>query len=125
MMFPIAWAVIDGGCEIARCPDREKADRIVDALTKSGMTEEQYLLTVLAEECAEVAHRCAKAIRFGAKEVQPGQSLDNRERIEAELGDLMGVVGMLKLEPRRANVTSKAARVIAYATLSRERGMLR
>ncbi len=59
------------------------------------MTRTEHLLTILAEECAEVAHRVSKALRFGPNEIQPGQPLTNAERINAELVDLMAVLEML------------------------------
>ena len=59
------------------------------------MTREEHLLTILAEECSEVAHRVSKALRFGVEEVQPGQSLTNAERIKVEFVDLLGAWEML------------------------------
>ena len=88
------------------------------------MTEEQYLLTVLGEECAEVAHRTSKAIRFTMEEVQPGQQVSNRERIEGELSDLMAVAGMLGLEVSADLMAAKEKKVRKYMDYSRERGVL-
>lgn len=62
------------------------------------ISREKYLLTVLAEECAEVAQRASKAIRFGLDEVQPGQELNNARRLTDELNDLMVVIHMLSQE---------------------------
>ena len=59
------------------------------------MTQEQNLLTILAEECAEVAQRASKAIRFTPEEVQPGQDLTNAERIVYEFNDLYAVMELL------------------------------
>lgn len=59
------------------------------------MTETEILLCCLAEECAEVAQRVSKALRFGLGERQPGQPLDNAERIVDELNDLITVADML------------------------------
>jgi hypothetical protein len=59
------------------------------------MTKEQLYLLVVAEECNEVAQRCSKAMRFGMDEVQPGQHLNNRERILIELNDLVGAIETL------------------------------
>jgi len=59
------------------------------------VTRTEHLLTTLAEECAEVAQRCSKALRFGLVEKQPGQDLTNAQRIEAEMADLIAVYGML------------------------------
>lgn len=62
------------------------------------MTRLEHLLTCLAEECAEVAQRSTKALRFGIDEVQPGQFLTNAERIREEVVDLFAVLGMLEEE---------------------------
>lgn len=60
------------------------------------MNQTEHLLSCLAEECAEVAHRVSKALRFGLTEVQPGQPLTNAERIAKELNDLMAVAELLE-----------------------------
>jgi NTP pyrophosphatase (non-canonical NTP hydrolase) len=62
------------------------------------MNRSEHLLSCLAEECAEVAQRVSKALRFGLQEIQPGQSLTNAERIEQELSDLIAVAAMLNEE---------------------------
>lgn len=54
-----------------------------------------HLLIILAEECAEVSHRCSKALRFGLSEIQEGQDHTNAERIMQEYDDLKGVLKML------------------------------
>ena len=59
------------------------------------MDHTQYLLVCLAEECAEVSHRAMKALRFGLDEIQPGQTLTNRERLVEELHDLISVAAIL------------------------------
>lgn len=53
---------------------------------------ERELLTILAEECAEVAQRATKALRFGLDEVQKGQHFDNAYRLSQEIGDFYCVV---------------------------------
>jgi hypothetical protein len=62
------------------------------------MNRKEHLLTILGEECNEVAQRCSKALRFGLTEVQPGQDLNNAERIRAEYIDLLAVMRMLAEE---------------------------
>ncbi len=57
---------------------------------------ERELLTILIEECSEVQKRATKAMRFGLEEVQPGQSLNNVERLSEEIGDLLCVLDRLK-----------------------------
>lgn len=88
------------------------------------MTRDQHLLTILGEECAEVAQRTSKAVRFGLDEVQPGQPHDNRKRLEEELGDLLGMVDMLGLNPDIERREAKPARVEHYMNRSREKGQL-
>ena len=63
------------------------------------MTRTEHLLTILAEECAEVAQRASKALRFGLDEQQSGQELTNAERIAGEMDDLVAVWAMLRMEP--------------------------
>lgn len=62
------------------------------------MTKTQYLLDCLAEECCEVGQRASKAIRFGIQETEPGQELTNRQRLSAELRDLLVIVDLLGRE---------------------------
>lgn len=62
------------------------------------MNKTEHLLICLAEECAEVAQRASKALRFGLAEVQPGQSLTNAERIGLEFRDLLAVAEILEDE---------------------------
>ena len=45
------------------------------------MTREEHLLTIVAEECNEVAQRATKALRFSLEEIEPGQEFSNRERL--------------------------------------------
>lgn len=59
------------------------------------MTYKEFLWTIVAEECAEVAVRASKLKRFGKTQVQPGQDLDNRRRVVEEMTDLMGVLQLL------------------------------
>lgn len=62
------------------------------------MNRSEHLLSCLAEECAEVAQRVSKALRFGLAEIQPGQPLTNAQRIEQELTDLIAVAAKLNDE---------------------------
>lgn len=88
------------------------------------MNNTQYLLTCLMEECAEVAQRASKAIRFGLAEVQPGQELTNRVRLERELADILVVAGMLGLQPDEATLATKPERIAKYSEYSRSLGIL-
>lgn len=62
------------------------------------MTTTEHLLVILAEECAEVAQRATKALRFGLDETQPGQPYNNAERLMDELVDVRVVLLMLQSE---------------------------
>ena len=55
---------------------------------------EREIAEVLIEECAEVQQRATKLLRFGVRETQPGQALDNAHRLGREVGDLLEVVDM-------------------------------
>lgn len=55
---------------------------------------ERELLEILIEECAEVIQRATKMLRFGVQEVQPGQGLNNAQRLSRELGDLHCVLAL-------------------------------
>lgn len=95
------------------------------------MNREEHLLTCLAEECAEVAQRVSKALRFGLAEVQPGQPHNNAERIRDELCDLVAVAFILEREgliPHtgmgRTTADSKLEKIEHFMVISRERGVL-
>jgi NTP pyrophosphatase (non-canonical NTP hydrolase) len=91
----------------------------------------EHLLTCLAEECAEVAQRVSKALRFGLDEVQPGQASNNAERIADELADLIAVAEILAdydiiPEPivGAAATRDKLAKIERFMEISREQGVL-
>jgi NTP pyrophosphatase (non-canonical NTP hydrolase) len=92
------------------------------------MNRTEHLLTCLAEECAEVAQRVSKALRFGLTEVQPGQGKDNAERIAEELGDLYAVALILADENviplAEAPLTAKREKIERFMSISREQGAL-
>ena len=56
------------------------------------LTNRDYLLTKLMEECGEIIQRAAKIQRFGLEEIQDGHSENNQQRLQAELTDLAGGV---------------------------------
>lgn len=85
----------------------------------------EHLLTILAEECAEVAQRASKALRFGLEEIQEGQELTNAQRIEQEFADLTAVFAMLQLNPpTREQIDAKREKVIKFIEYSQECGTL-
>lgn len=95
------------------------------------MTREEHLITILAEECAEVAQRCSKANRFGLSEIQGGQALDNSERICEEARDLVTLLTMCRAEgliddfmPTREEHLAKVERVESTIRYAQELGTL-
>ena len=57
------------------------------------MNRYDELLTVLAEECAEVIVECSKIKRFGPNSEYNGETA--LERLEKEIGDLMCMIELL------------------------------
>lgn len=95
------------------------------------MNRQEHLLTCLAEECAEVAQRVSKALRFGLAEVQPGQPLDNAERIVEEVRDLWAVVEILQDEGAlpiigisTKDVNAKRDKIERFMSISLKNGVL-
>jgi len=55
---------------------------------------EAELLDNLIEEAAEVIQRATKLKRFGRDEVQPGQKLNNAQRLSMEIGNLCEMIDL-------------------------------
>lgn len=87
------------------------------------MTRQDHLMAQAMEECAELAQRVSKAMRFGMEESQPGQSFTNRERIIAEYNDLVAVMDMagFPLQVINGNTLDakqeKVEKYLAYASV--------
>lgn len=63
------------------------------------MNNEQFLLTKLSEECAEIAQAAAKTIQFGRDSFNPEYpEKTNRLDLQAEICDLLAIVQMLDEE---------------------------
>ncbi len=94
------------------------------------MNLQEHLLTILIEECNEVAQRATKALRFGLEEVQPDQPLTNAERIVYEYNDLLTVISMLTEKGFISNVIhaemmiAKKEKIIKYLEYSKSIGTL-
>lgn len=97
------------------------------------MNAQEHLLMCLGEEGAEVSHIVAKCLRFGLddRNVLDPTGPTNRERLVAELNDLMAVARMLALKGvipmdwedmgARALKCAKVAKFMDYA---QEKGTL-
>lgn len=88
------------------------------------MSREQLLLTCLAEECAEVAQACSKAIRFGMEASHPDYDYTNRQKLRHELGDLLGVCDMLDLTPSPSARGNKPIKVEQFLAVSARLGQV-
>jgi hypothetical protein len=84
----------------------------------------------LIEECAEVIQRATKVQRFGLDEIQPGQVLDNQQRLAEEVSDLHGTLELLRehgvglIEPGDS-IKRKMTKVREFMKYSQEQGTLR
>lgn len=97
------------------------------------MNKQEHILTIIAEECNEVAQRATKMLRFGKYEIQEGHDLQNIARFQQELGDLLGAIEMLEEETGRCLIYSdivekarnaKKEKVNKYFEISRKEGAL-
>jgi hypothetical protein len=90
------------------------------------MNRQEHLMTIAMEECAEVAQRISKALRFGMEEVQPGQGLTNRDRIRQEYSDLASALEMLGIgAPLGKWMDEKRAKVETFLRYSEQCGTLK
>jgi NTP pyrophosphatase (non-canonical NTP hydrolase) len=97
---------------------------------RTAVNKREYFLTKLVEECLEVAQRATKAMCFGLEEVQPGQGLNNLERLNDEWNDLLGTVEVLSEECNIdihwniCKVAAKHRKLLRFAEYSRQQGCL-
>ena len=97
------------------------------------MTENEHILTCLAEECAEVAKNVSKALRFGLDDKYPEDGLPNRELIRIEMIDLLATYEMASernLVPEictdtiRGRMKTKQARVLKWMDYAQTQGTI-
>lgn len=94
------------------------------------MNRRNHLLTIVAEECAEIQYETCKALRFGLDDFYAPHSLDtNGKRLMDEFADLVAIIeilqneGFLKnIDPNR--IKSKKERVEKFLLYSKEKGLL-
>lgn len=58
-------------------------------------TDNNEVMDILQEECAEVIQAVSKIRRFGIDNAKPGTDYDNRAHLEEELGDVLAMVDIL------------------------------
>lgn len=101
------------------------------------MTRHDQLMVIAMEECAELAQRLSKALRFGLQQIQQDANdkpeenpdrLTNEQRIYREYWDLRAVLGMCEIDAwsstaeSRSYERSKAERVERYLERSAHLG---
>jgi len=99
----------------------------IKKLENQPMKTEEYLWTVVAEECAEVTQRITKILRFGIDEIGPKNIVNNKEMFEQEFNDLLAVVEMIYggiIPTNSALQEQKKQKVKKYMEYSRELGLL-
>lgn len=99
------------------------------------MTRNEHLMTIAMEECAEVAQRLSKALRFGMDESQASaghgisgseeEALTNAERIRKEYSQLAAVLEMIGIgAPLGKWMDEKREKVEYFLRYSAEVGTL-
>lgn len=96
------------------------------------MNRIEHLLTIAAEECAEIQQAVTKTLRFGLEEGRDLSAVEygsNVERLRYELNDLIAVVEMLEregldLSPDHQSRKQKKEKVEKYLLYSEECGTL-
>ena len=59
-------------------------------------TEDNEVMDITQEECAEVIQAISKIRRFGVDNTKPGTDYTNRAHLEEELGDVLAMIDILK-----------------------------
>jgi NTP pyrophosphatase (non-canonical NTP hydrolase) len=59
------------------------------------MTIDEMLLVMTIEECAEVQQAISKILRFGIDTENPNTKITNKDKLQAELVDMMALVFLL------------------------------
>lgn len=92
---------------------------------------QDYLLSCLAEECGEVVQLVGKSHRFGLDDFGPNDPTPNRERLAAELNDIIAIAEMLTENGvdlpgvfEAGAQQRKKDKVLKYMKYSREHGRL-
>lgn len=57
--------------------------------------KEKEILLITQEECAEVTQAISKIFRFGFESRWPEDGIDNRARLNDEVGDLIAMVKLM------------------------------
>jgi len=60
--------------------------------------QEKEVMDILQEECAEVIQAVSKISRFGLDNFKPGKPKTNRQHLEEELGDMLAIDILQRME---------------------------
>jgi NTP pyrophosphatase (non-canonical NTP hydrolase) len=60
-----------------------------------NLNENNEVMDIAQEECAEVIQAISKIRRFGIDNAKPGTKYTNREHLEEELGDVLAMIDIL------------------------------
>ena len=77
------------------------------------------VMNILSEECAEVIQAISKCHRFGLDNLKPGKPLTNAQHLEGEIGDLLAMVELLKLEGIVSDVGMEIAKQAKFEKLKK------
>ena len=86
------------------------------------LSENQYYLIVLAEECGEVQRAIGKALRFGMDDVNPHTGESAREHLLNEAQDVLASLRALGIEADESKIDKKLAKMRKYLQYARDRG---
>lgn len=108
-----------------------RLESLLAAAMRPALSEVDYLLVKLIEECSEVQHRLCKWLIFGGEETEVGQLHTNAQRAADEIRDMLYVIDLLMLrkalpDTQRSDewLQMKRRKFETYTQLSRERGRL-
>lgn len=104
----------------------------MNTIQNTPMNRADYLLSHLAQECAEVIVCITKAQMFGVNEIQPGQEFTNWQRLMHEMADVIAIGEVMNdegiLERSFATVDDyierKKQKAAQFSNYSRELGRL-
>lgn len=87
------------------------------------MNQEEEVMAILAEECAEVIQAISKCNRFGMDNFKPGKPKTNRQHLEEEIGDLVAMVdimmdlGIISVEAVDTAAVAKVGKLKQWSTV--------